>query len=414
MGYEAGSVTEGWTAEPVDLTEEFYLNPHGVYARLRERGPVHYVRFPDSSTGWLVTGYEAAKQVFTDPSISKELGSAGARAAATAHGARGQVAGGMFADMMIFHDPPEHTRLRALVNRAFGSRAVRELEPRVTEIADGLLAGLAGGADDVQDLLEGYAFPLGMLMICELLGVPHEDRDRFRAWSAVLMSGDETRDTRTDSVREFVGYIDQLIRAKGAAPGQDVLSELIAAREDGDRLSHRELISMVFVLLVAGFETTVNLIGNAVAKLLTDKDSRRPLLDDPGRIPAFVEEVLRYRSPTRETTFRYTTAPITLAGNDIPPGQIIVVSVAAANRDPNHFADAHRFDPDRPDNHHVAFGHGIHHCVGAPLARMEGAVALTRLLAEYPALELADGATLEWRKSLVIRGLTALPVRLRP
>ncbi|MBU3067407.1 cytochrome P450 [Nocardia sp. NEAU-G5] len=400
-------------AEPVDLTEEFFRNPHAVYGRLRGRGAVHFVRFPDASTGWLITGYEAAKQVFADPSISKDLGSAGAREA-VANGSSRYVDNSVFVDMMVFHDPPEHTRLRALVNRAFGSRAVRDMEVRVTEVADTLLANLAGRAGEVQDLLEGYAFPLGMLLICELLGVPHEDRDRFWDWSRILMSGNETRDTRSASVQEFADYIDKLVRTKSAAPGQDVLSELIAAREGGDRLTHQELISMVFVLLVAGFETTVNLIGNAVAKLLTDKDSRQLLCDDPDRMAAFVEEVLRYRSPTRETTFRYTTTPVTVAGTDIPAGQIIVVSVAAANRDPHRFTDADHFDLTRPDNQHIAFGHGIHHCVGAPLARMEGAVALARLLAEYPDLELDESVRLEWRKSLVIRGFTTVPVRLRP
>ncbi|MBF6327564.1 cytochrome P450 family protein [Nocardia transvalensis] len=411
MGHETASETAELATEPVELTDDFYLEPHLVYERLRSRGPVHYVRFPDSSTGWLVTDYEVAKAAFADPTISKALRSAGARAATVANNGGQLVGNSMFEDMMVFYDPPEHTRLRSLVNRAFGSRAVRDSAPRVAELADSLLADMTG---DAQDLLEAYAIPLPMKVICELLGVPHEDRDSFRTWSTILMSGEQTKATRTAAVQEFVAYLDQLIHTKRAAPENDLLSELIAARENGDRLTHRELLSMIFVLLVAGYETSVNLIGNAVAILLTDNNSRRLLRTDPGRIPAFIEEVLRYQPPAREATFRYTTTPTTLGDTEIPAGQLLVVSMAAANRDPHRFPDPNLFDLTRPDNHHIAFGHGIHHCVGAHLARMEGTVALSRLLSTYPNLELAEATTLQWRKSLIIRGLTALPVRLRP
>ncbi|MEC3951843.1 cytochrome P450 [Nocardia sp. CDC153] len=399
---------------PFELTEDFYQHPHAAYDRLRDRGPAHFVRFPHGGTGWLITDYEAAKAAFLDPTISKALKSPGARAALAGDGAGAQVASAMFGDMMVFYDPPEHTRLRTLVNRAFSSRAVRELAPRITELADTLLAELSADATDELDLLDRYAFPLPMLVICELLGVPNSERDNFRAWSTTLVSNDETTEARSAAVMQFVGYIDQLIRAKADAPSEDLLSELISVSEDGDRLSHRELISMVFLLLVAGFETTVNLISNAVAILLSDKGVREKLAADPDRVPDFIEEVLRYESPASEATFRYTTAPITLGGVEIPAGQRILVSMAAADRDPARFPDPHTVDLDRADKNHLAFGHGIHRCVGAPLARMEGGIALARLLATYPDLELAARAELSWRKSLIVRGLTGLPVRLRP
>ncbi|MFE3223478.1 cytochrome P450 [Nocardia sp. NPDC059228] len=400
--------------EPFVLTDDFYQHPHAAYDLLRARGPAHFVRFPDGGTGWLITGYEAAKTAFLDPAISKALKSEGARTALAGDGAGAQAAGAMFGDLMLFYDPPEHTRLRTLVNRAFSSRAVRELASRITGLADVLLAELAADAAVDQDLLDRYAFPLPMLVICELLGVPHADRDDFRAWSTTLVSNDETVEARGAAVQRFLAYIDQLINAKRDEPSDDLLSELISASEDGDRLSHRELISMVFLLLVAGFETTVNLISNAVAILLTDKDVRAALADTPDRVPDFVEEVLRYESPASEATFRYTTVPVTLGGVEIPAGQRLLVSMAAADRDPARFADPHRVDLDRTDKNHLAFGHGVHRCVGAPLARMEGGIALSRLLAAYPDLELAAGAELTWRKSLIVRGLTALPVRLRP
>ncbi|MQY23153.1 cytochrome P450 family protein [Nocardia macrotermitis] len=414
MADETTAVVGESAIEAVELGEDFFREPHAVYERLRRRGPVHFVRFPDASTGWLVTGYEAAKAAFTDPGISKVLGAPDALDAVAASGGDHTIRSGLFKDMMVFYDPPEHTRLRALVNRAFGSRAIRDLEPRVVEIADALLADMATRADETQDLLQEYASPLSMLVICELLGVPPTDRGRFREWSAIVVSSEPTRDARTTAVQEFVGYIDALIRAKMAAPQEDLLSELIAAGEGGNRLSHRELISMVFLLLVAGYETSANLIGNAVALLLSGNGSRASLREDPDRIPAFVEEVLRYESPTRETTFRYTREPVRLGGVEIPAGQVVVLSVAAAGRDPERFTEPDEFDPDRPANQHLAFGHGIHRCVGAQLSRTEGIVALTRLLATHPDLQLAPDADLTWRKSLIVRGLTTVPVRLHP
>lgn len=414
MGQETVSAAGELAIEPVELTEAFYRDPYAVYDRLRDSGPVHYARFPDATTGWLVTDYEVAKQAFTDPTISKVLGSDGARAALATNSGEQHLQSAMFKDMLVFYDPPEHTRLRTIVNRAFGSRAVRELAPSVTEIADALLAQLAAEANSVQDLLDRYAVPLPMMVICALLGVPHADRDSFREWSTIVVSSEHSNAARMTAVQEFVAYIDQLIRAKREAPEADLLSELIAVGEDGDRLTHRELISMVFVLLVAGFETTVNLIGNAVSTLLTDNDSRRLVREDTSHIPAFLEEILRYRSPASEATFRYTTAPTTLGGTTIPAGELIVVSMAATGRDPHRFTDPHRVDPTRPDNQHLAFGYGIHRCVGAQLARMEATIALGQLLAKFPNLQLAPNTTLEWRKSLIVRGLTKLPVRLSP
>ncbi|MFX0579435.1 cytochrome P450 family protein [Nocardia nepalensis] len=414
MGDENAVPATESAIEPFELTDDFYQHPHAAYDELRGRGPAHFVRFPDGGTGWLITDYEAAKAVFLDPTISKALKSEGARAALANAGVGARGAGGRFGDMLVFHDPPEHTRLRTLVNRAFSSRAVRELAPRITELADALLADLAGDAATDLDLLDRYAFPLPMLVICELLGVPNEERDNFRAWSTTLVSNDETAEARGAALQQFVAYIDQLIGAKREDPAGDLLSELITVSEDGDKLSYRELIGMVFQLLFAGFATTVNLISNAVAILVSDNGIRAALVQDPGRVRDFVEEVLRYESPASEAGFRYTTVPVTVGSVEIPAGQRVLVSMAAADRDPARFADPQTFDLDRADKNHLAFGYGIHRCVGASLARMEGGIALARLLAAYPDLELAAGAELSWRKSLNVRGLTGLPVRLRP
>ncbi|MEU7141176.1 cytochrome P450 [Nocardia sp. NPDC046473] len=412
MEIETASAADGSVNEPFVLTPDFYRDPQVAYRALRNRGPVNRVVFPDRSTGWLITGYAEAKAAFTHPGISKRLGSDGARAALAANNAGHQRQGGPFEHMLVFYDPPEHTRLRTLLSGAFGTRAVRGLAPRVTELADALLAELA--ADDVVDLLDRYAVPLSMSVICELLGVPDRDRGKFQHWSTVIVSGEHAPRERMTAAAEFVVYIDHLIAERTAEPGADLLSELIAAEADGDRLSARELRSMVLVLLVAGFETAANLIGNAVVTLLSDNNSRQRLRGDPAHIPAFIEEVLRHRSPTSETTFRYTTTPITVGGIDIAAGELIVLSVAATGRDPRRFADPESVDIDRPDNAHLAFGHGIHYCVGAPLARMEGRIGLARLLTQYPDLELSPHSESGWRTSFAIRGLTALPVRLRP
>ncbi|MBF6541487.1 cytochrome P450 family protein [Nocardia brasiliensis] len=415
METETDTATDGLAADPTSpfvLSPDFYRDPQGAYGALRARGPVNRVVFPDGSTGWLITGHAEAKAAFGHPGISKRLGSAGARAALEANNAGHQLQAGPFEHMLVFYDPPEHTRLRSLLTKAFSTRAVRGLAPRVTELADYLLGEIAT-LGEVVDLLDSYAVPLSMSVICELLGVPDTDRARFQSWSTVIVSSEHAARDRMTAAAEFVAYIDHLIAARTTEPGPDLLSELIAAGADDERLTPRELRSMVLVLLVAGFETTANLIGNAAVILLSNNDTRQQMRSDATRIPAFIEEVLRFRSPTSETTFRYTTTPITLGGIEIAAGDLIVVSVAGAGRDSRRFADPHQFDIDRPNNtEHLAFGHGIHFCVGAPLARMQGCIGLTQLLARYPDLALADEPT--WRTSFAIRGLTALPVRLRP
>ncbi|WP_433574111.1 cytochrome P450 family protein [Nocardia brasiliensis] len=415
MEIETATAADGLDpASPFVLSPDFYRDPQSAYGALRTRGPVNRVTFPDGSTGWLITGHAEAKAAFGHPGISKRLGSAGARAALEANKAGHQLQSGPFEHMLVFYDPPEHTRLRSLLTKAFSTRAVRGLAPRVTEIAETLLTEITA-AGEVVDLLDRYAVPLSMSVICELLGVPNPDRARFQSWSTVIVSSEHAARDRMTAATEFVAYIDHLITTRTTEPGADLLSELIAAGADGERLTPRELRSMVLVLLVAGFETTANLIGNAVVTLLSDKDSRQQLRGDATRIPAFIEEVLRFRSPTSETTFRYTTTPITLGGIEIAAGELIVVSVAGAGRDPRRFADAHLFDIDRPNNtEHLAFGHGIHFCVGAPLARMQGCIGLKQLLARYPDLALSPTDEPTWRTSFAIRGLTALPVRLRP
>jgi cytochrome P450 len=281
-------------------------------------------------------------------------------------------------------------------------------------IAEDLLDAMdrTAGAGPV-DLLAEYAFPLPITVICELLGVPVEDRARFREWSAAVvdspMSTPESMRTATDAI---VDYFDGLIaRRRAEGPGEDLISQLLLVTEEGDRLSHDELISMAFLILVAGHETTVNLIGNSVLELLADPSRYQALREDLAGVAPLVEEMLRYNGPVNVATLRYTTAPVRLGDSVIPAGELVLVSVASANHDEQHFTAPGAFDPDRGANGHLAFGHGIHYCLGAGLARLEARVALTSLVRHYPLLRPAfDDVDLRWRESILIRGLLELPV----
>jgi cytochrome P450 len=395
--------------EILELTDEFYQHPHEVYEALRKRGPIHRVRL-DGVLGWMIVDLDVAKQAFVEPSISKKIGSPQGQAVMAEHGADGQY-NGAINDNMLFADPPQHTRLRSLVATAFASRAIRDLGPRIEQIADTLLDDLV--TQDSVDLLDSYAFPVPISVICEMLGVPDADQDEFRAWTAVLVDDSADIEVRTSAGLNFFTYLTELIAERSEHPLDDLLSELIVAKDDDDRLDQQELISMLFLLLTAGHETAVNLIGNALLELLIDPRAADRLRADLSKIPDFIEETLRYQGPVHFGTARYTTAPITLGNQDIDAGEFIIISIAAANRDPKRFAEPGRFDADRSDNRNIAFGHGIHYCIGAALARMEATIALTRLLARIPAMSLDLPVNeLTWRKSLLIRGLTTLPVRL--
>ncbi|WP_280267164.1 cytochrome P450 family protein [Nocardia wallacei] len=397
--------------EVLELTDEFYQDPHAVYRTLRQRGPIHRIRL-DGVLGWLVVDHDVAKQAFVEPNISKNVGSPEGQAVLAKNGAA-EMINGAINDNMLFADPPQHTRLRRLVAPAFAGRAIRDLGPRITAIADDLLDAM--GERDTADLLDSYAFPLPIAVICELLGVPDDDKDEFRSWTAVIVNDSASIEERTTAGIAFFSYLTELIAARRERPGADLLSELIVAKDDDDRLDQQELISLMLLLLAAGHETTVNLIGNAVLELLRDPATAARLRAHPDEIPAYLEELLRCQGPVHLATARYTTAPITLGDQHIDAGEFIMISLAAVNRDPERFTDPDRIAPAREDNRHVAFGHGIHFCVGAALARMEATIALTRLLDRFPDIAL-DGefGDLTWRKSLLIRGLTALPVRLAP
>ncbi|MFD7716420.1 cytochrome P450 [Streptomyces sp. NPDC059814] len=386
------------------LGERYVRDPYPVYAELRARGPVHRIRIPEGTPGWLVVGYEEGRAALADQRLSKQWSSASPALGVS------QVAAGT---SMLSTDAPVHTRLRKLVAREFTQRRMQQLVPRVKRMTDELLDTMLAGPGRATDLVESLAFPLPMSVICELLGVPFLDRRAFRAWSNIAVSSIDAAERRT-ATAEMSGFLAGLLDAKRERPGDDLMSALIhTADEEGDRLSAEELMGMAWLLLVAGHETTVNLISNGVLALLTHPEQLTALRADPALIDNAVEETLRYAGPIETPTYRFTTCPLDIGGTVIPGGgELVLIAVADANRDPDRYPDADRFDITRDARGHVAFGHGIHYCLGAPLARIEAAVAIGSLVERCPGLALdADPDTLTWRTGMLIRGPEGLPVR---
>jgi len=397
---------------PIELSEEFLREPGPLYEQLRAQGPVHHVRLPAGLRGWLITDYTVAKQVLADPTIRKDVHQIRRIIDTTHPGVHAM--GSDMAEHMLNADPPDHTRLRRLVAKAFTPRSVAALVPRIEQIADELIAAIPTHTGPV-DLLSAFAFPLPITVICELLGIPATDRDQFRAWTnTILFAGTDSRETVLTAAADMNTYLRDLITDRRAHPGDDMLSGLATATDTDGNLTDTEVVSMTFLLLVAGHETTVNLIGNTMLTLLQDPERFARLRAHPDQVPAALEEHLRHLGPVHIATLRFTTEPVTLGDTTLAADEFVFVSLAAANSDPNRFARPELVDYDRDNPGHLAFGHGIHVCLGAPLARAEGAIALTRLLAHYPHMRLTtDPAALAWRTSTLIRGLDALPVQLR-
>ncbi|GAA1276533.1 cytochrome P450 [Streptomyces sp. NBC_00117] len=390
--------------EAIDLGEYagFTADPYPVYEELRARGPVHRVRLPkpaDDGEAWLIVGHEEARAALTDPRLVKSP------AKLSFSGLDEELIG----THLLIADPPHHTRLRPLVTRAFTARRVESLRPRIQRITDDLLdAMLPHGR---ADLVESFAFPLPLTVICELLGVPDIDRADFRRMSNAVVAPTD-RDGEYATFAELAAYLRDLIEDKRAsAPADDLLSALIrTTAEDGDRLSRDELCAMAFLLLVAGHETTVNLIVGGVRALLTHPDQLAALRADMTLLGGAVEEMLRYEGPVENATYRFTVEDTEIGGTVVPGGSAVLVGLASAAHDPDRFPDPDRFDIRRDARGHIAFGHGLHFCLGAPLARLEGQIALRSLLDRAPALAL-DGPADDWLPGMLIRGVRRLPVR---
>jgi len=395
-------MTDG--TEPIVLdVDALHDDPYALLADLRARGPAHCVWWPGGEKVWLIVGYEAAYAALNEPTMSKNWLRVTGLAGPNAIGAN-----------MISSDPPDHTRLRRLVSREFTARRIAALTPNIEATADELLDRMATRPGEL-DLIEEFAFPLPVTVICDLLGVPHLDRAAFADLCGRVFHPSEDPAAARAHLEEVNRYFDELIAGKRANQGEDLLSALIRVTDEEDgRLTPAELRATTFLLLVAGHATTTNLIANGVLALLSRPDQWALLRGDPTLLPGAVEEILRYDGPQPFSTRRFTTEPWPVPGSEtvIPPRETVLVALAAADHDATHYADPDTFDILRKGSPHLAFGHGIHYCLGAPLARLQVSIALRRLLDRFPDLALARPADLQWRRTLITRGLLRLPVHV--
>jgi cytochrome P450 len=398
------------TAAPEHLGAEFVQDPYAVFQRLRTESPVHPVVLPRGLRAWLVTRYADVRAALADPKLHKD-----SRHIRDLFERNTEAKGPMLNnDALSYHmlnsDPPDHERLRRLVTKGFTARRIERMRPRIEEITASLLADI--GSRTEFDLLDEFAFPLPITVICELLGVPTSDRDDFRLWSNTLLSGAAPEEVRA-AAGKMSDYLVKLVQDKRTDPGDDIVSALVQASDDDDRLSERELTAMAFLLLVAGHETTVNLIGNGILALMRDPAQFAALRADRSLLPGAIEEFLRYEGPVTNATLRYTTEPTEIGGVTVPAASFVVLSLGAANRDPHRYPEPDRLDIERDISGHMAFGHGIHYCLGAPLARLEAEIAFTGLLDAFDRIDIGMPTDdLRWRSGFVIRGLERLPVRV--
>ncbi|WPB75157.1 cytochrome P450 [Archangium violaceum] len=385
------------------FSDEVRRNPYPAYEQLRGRSPVLHEPHSDL---WMVFDYESVKRALQDHEAFSSIVAPPSA---------------MTSQWLVFMDPPRHTKLRALIMRAFTPRAVASLEPRILALSHELLDRTRSRGE--MELAEDFSVPLPLRVIAEMLGVPLADQPRFKRWSDVMMalgyavagSEEAARVHRefAEVTEEMRAYVRDLATQRRVAPRDDLLTRLVEAEVDGERLTGDELLGFVQLLLSAGHETTTNLINNALLCFLEHPAQLARLRAEPGLLPSAIEEVLRYRSPV-QAMFRVTRAEVSLHGQVIPAGKMVLAMIGSANRDPRKFQEPDRFDISREPNPHIAFGHGIHFCIGAPLSRLEARVGLSVLLERMRDFALASDAPWEPRRAIHVHGPTRLPIRFTP
>lgn len=392
-------------------THAFKVGAYAFYARLRREQPVFGLTLQDKRRAWLITGYDDVMGVLKDERFVKDRLNA-MTPDLEALQQRMPSAFKPLARNMLSVDPPDHTRLRGLVHKAFTPRLVEQMRARVQTLSDELLDAMQRRGR--MDIIRDYALPLPTMVIADMLGVPAQDRHKFHRWSSVIVASDRSRWgtlKMLPNVMLFMRYIRRLVRTRRNDPRDDLVSALVKVEEAGAQLNEEELLAMVFLLLVAGHETTVNLIGNGMLALFEHPAALERLRSEPALVATAVEEMLRYSGPLETATERFTREDVTMGGVTMPRGSTVLASLASANRDERQFGNPDTLDLAREPNKHVAFGFGIHYCLGAPLARLEGRIAINSLLARFPGLRLSVPASaLRWRTGPLIRGLEALPV----
>lgn len=394
---------------------EFKADPFPLYRRLRELAPVYRVKLPDRQMAWLVTRYDDVVTVLTDERFAKDVFRVLSKEQLAASPWITKLLTPLLMPLarhMLNRDPPDHTRLRVLVQQAFSPRLVEGMRGRIEMLADELLDRVKRRGR--MDLIADYALPIPTTIIAEMLGVPVGDRHKFHRWSSAMLSAGASRFgllRAMPSAWLFMRYIRKFIEKRRADLRDDLISALITAKEASESLSDDELLSMVLLLIVAGHETTVNLIASGMLALLEHPDQLERLRSDPRLIKPAVEELLRYTAPVETSTERFAREEVELAGVKIAKGDMVIAAIASANRDESQFINPDMLDITREPNKHLGFGQGIHFCLGASLARLEGQIAINTLLARTRDLRLTtDSSALRWRSGLVLRGLKALPV----
>jgi cytochrome P450 len=396
----------------VDISSPAHkANPFPFYEKLRAEHPICEIPMPSGQSAWLVTRYDDVVSVLKDGRFAKNPINALTSEQAKKQPWMPAVFKPLLSNMLD-SDAPNHTRLRALVQKAFTPKRVEAMQDRIQSLADGLLHALRNRRRF--DLIGEYALPLPATVIAEMLGVPASDRHKFHRWSSSIVSVNWSKWAMikgVPAVWRFLRYVRGLVKLRRRKPEDDMITALVQAREGGDRLSENELVAMIFLLLIAGHETTVNLIANGMLALFEHPDQLERLRDEPSLIQPAVEELLRFAPPLDTATERYAREDVTISGVTIPRGSLVFAVLCSANRDEAHFPEPNALDITREPNKHLSFGLGIHFCLGAPLARLETLIAIGTLLRRSPELQLASPlASLRWRRGLVLRGMKSLPV----
>ncbi|GCE09458.1 cytochrome P450 family protein [Dictyobacter aurantiacus] len=396
---------------PVNVVDaRFKANPFPFYAQLRAEAPVFTVTLPTKQRAWLITRYDDVLSVLKDERFAKDR-----RNAMTPEQLKKMPwIPPMFKPLernMLDLDSPDHTRLRALVHKAFTPRLIEQMRDQIQALTDELLD--AAERKGSVDLIADFALPLPLTVIGRMLGVPARDNPRFHRWTKAVLSAGTNMNyvVLIPSIMRFMGYLKKLTKERRAHPQDDLITALVQARDGSDQLSEDEVLAMIFLLLIAGHETTVNLIGSGTLALLEHPDQLEKLRGDPTLIKPAIEELLRFVCPVEMATERYAREDIEIAGTTIPRGELVLAVIGSANRDASHFENPDALDITRKNNRHLAFGQGAHYCLGAPLSRLEGQIAITTLVQRMPGLRLNTAPEqIRWRGGFILRGLEALPV----
>ncbi|MEH7120477.1 cytochrome P450 [Neobacillus vireti] len=389
------------------LNEDFIRNPFPLYKEIRETDPIYRFLMPNGHLAWIITKYKEAVEILNDSRF------------VTNYPGNNQTTEPklpphqeIISRNLLSVNPSDHRRLRRLVQKAFTPRMVERLRGRIEEITNQLLDRVQHKGE--MNLIDDFAFPLPIIVICEMLGIPIEDQDKFREWSDVIMEGVNNPNFSQQSEQvmiEFVDYLKELIGKRRNNMQQDLISDLISVEDEGDVLTEHELYALIFVLIIAGHETTVNLIGNGVLALLEHPDQKEMLKSQPELIHSAIEEILRYNGPAEVSNIRFATEDVEFRGKHIHKGDMLFVALSSANRDSAQFINPDTLDITRGANNHIAFGKGVHYCLGAPLARLEGEIAINTLLKRMPELRLkSDQSLIEWRTGMIIRGVKEIPL----